>query len=385
MQNGGFYYNKSIRRYITLIQELFSRIAVKRGDKLIPVPVTYASKERFIAKLQSLEMNDDNRARVQTVLPRMSLQLSNLLYDGQRHTSQGNKINRRVDPSQTDRPKLNSQFNPAPYDMYFDLGIWTRHQDDMFQIIEQILPYFQPAFVCKIKELDENEVVIDNRSIPITIEAISPEEDLSGDPGELRRLEWTLTIKVKGWLYPPTINQFGEIRTIYLNFNDVESELVIIHAEREQVRSWGQVEYGIRKTVSNQSQFRYNGILSAQTQFQYSTREQIRQTSTFRYHTHEQVSQQVTFDYTMTGGVSQQAQFGYNVINNVSGQVSFDYSIRLPVNDAVSFDYSTSQTISNTTPFEYSTQAVVSSSITFDYGTQSEVASQTNFQYSITG
>lgn len=230
----GHFYNKSIRKYIVLLQSLFSNVYVARERGLQQVPITYASKERFIAKLfQDIDTNCDY-ARVETILPRMYIHLVNMQYDPSRKT---NVSNRQFQSSFSNgRPAINSQFNPVPYDFEFEMGIWTRHQDDMFQIIEQILPYFQPDFTCQIKELDENELVIDKRDIPIIIESIQMDEDVEGDPSDRRRIQWVLSLRMKGWLYPPTNKSFGIIKTIYLDFNEEPKELVVIHGERETVK-----------------------------------------------------------------------------------------------------------------------------------------------------
>ena len=35
---------------------------------------------------------------------------------------------------------------PVPYNLQFELSIMTKLNDDALQIVEQILPYFQPAY-----------------------------------------------------------------------------------------------------------------------------------------------------------------------------------------------------------------------------------------------
>lgn len=244
----GYFYNRSIRKYVILLTNLFSHIQVQRDRGNITVPISYASKERFIAKLNHMDMQNDI-ARVETILPRMSVYMTNMTYDPTRKTNVSNRKLQRNDTE--NRPALNTQFNAVPYNFDFEIGIYTRHQDDMFQIIEQILPYFQPAFVCKIKELDENELIIDERDIPITIETIQPEEDYEGDSGSRRRIEWTISVQLKGWIYPGTNNTFGEIRTIYLNFNDEKKETVEINTERDTVTSSLDIRYNYTKPVSN--------------------------------------------------------------------------------------------------------------------------------------
>ena len=118
-----------------------------------------------------------------------------------------------------------SQYNPTPIKMIFELGIFTRHQDDMFQIVEQIMPYFQPHFNTTMTELFENEITFE-RDIRITFQSISIDEQIDGDKQSRRRLEWSIMFEVNGWLYPPAFDLSGEIRTIYLDFHANSRELV---------------------------------------------------------------------------------------------------------------------------------------------------------------
>ena len=36
---------------------------------------------------------------------------------------------------------------PVPYNMQFELAIMCKLNDDALQIVEQILPYFQPQYI----------------------------------------------------------------------------------------------------------------------------------------------------------------------------------------------------------------------------------------------
>lgn len=259
----GHFYNKSIRKYVLLMTNLFSNIYVERDRGLMQVPITYASKERFVAKLLNMQM-DPNVPKIETILPRINFHLVNMTYDATRKTNSANR--RNVYAQNPSRPTLNSQFNAVPYDFEFELGVWTRHQDDMFQIIEQILPYFQPQFVCQIKELNENEIVIDHRDIPITLDSVQMSEDVEGEMSSKRRLEWILNFRLKGWLYPSTSQAFGEIRTIYLNFNDDEKELVVINAEREPVSSNLDINIDIRDTASKDMVIKWHGVITGDSE-----------------------------------------------------------------------------------------------------------------------
>lgn len=222
----GNFYNASIRSYIILLSELFSNIQVRRqreeGDVYRAVPISYVSKEFFIQKLNSAyntAAGDQQQiAKINNIVPRMSLQLNDIMYDDLYKTGiTNNKISSK---------RGKKQFAPVPYKFTFQLGIFTRYQDDMYQIIEQILPYFQPTFNCSIKELHKNDVTFD-RIIPISIVSIIMDEQLEGDRFSQRRIEWTITLELQGFLYPGVSSLEGEIKTIFLDFNSDERELDI--------------------------------------------------------------------------------------------------------------------------------------------------------------
>lgn len=219
-----YFYNSSIRRYVVMMGALFNHIGVAREhDGVVnvqKVPISYGSKERFVQKLHTINNSSDGDptlAKIETVLPRMNLSLVDMVYNPVFKTNITNREMMSTFNPETLRPKTTSQFNPVPYKMIYELGIYTRHEDDMLQIVEQILPYFQPNFSCKITELHTNEIKID-RDIQITIQSLSMDEDVEGDRFTRRRLEWSLIFEVDGYLYPPVKDINNEIKTVYVDF-----------------------------------------------------------------------------------------------------------------------------------------------------------------------
>lgn len=222
----GHWYNSSLRRYIVLLGDLFSHVQIARwredtGLKYIKVPITYASKEKFLSQLGKWTaiQSTENKAKIETVLPRMNLHLVDMQYNAMYKTSQLNRTKSYKTPS-----KITSQYNPTPIKMIFELGIYTRNQDDMYQIIEQIVPYFQPHFNTTITELYDKDTSF-NRDVRIVLQSFSQDEAVDGDNITRRRLEWSLMFEVNGWLYPPVAEIDGEIRTIYLDFFANSKEL----------------------------------------------------------------------------------------------------------------------------------------------------------------
>lgn len=229
----GHWYNSSLRRYIVLMGDLFSHVQVARrradtGTTLIKVPIVYASKEKFMQQLNKFTavQNTPNpnstpeeimamKAKIETILPRMNLSLVDMQYNPQFKGSISSRT--QIQNANKAGTKQVSQYSPTPVKMIFELGIYTRHQDDMYQIIEQIFPYFQPHFSTRIVENHTNDIKID-RSVNIVLQSTSIDETSDGDNISRRHLEWGLIFEVNGWLYPPIADIEGEIRTVYLDF-----------------------------------------------------------------------------------------------------------------------------------------------------------------------
>lgn len=212
----GYFHNSSIRRYTVLLGDLFSKIYITRvrGGKLEyqRVPITNSSKEKFMVDLKNKinKINSENNiAKVETILPRMNMNLVDIMYDPTKKTSIHNRTSNEY--------KQPSLYNPVPYKFIFELGIYARYRSDMYQIVEQILPYFQPHFTTQITELHGNDITID-RDINIAIQSVMPDESVDGAVGDRRHIEWTLMFEMTGYIYPPSIEITNQIRTIYLDF-----------------------------------------------------------------------------------------------------------------------------------------------------------------------
>lgn len=222
--------------------DLFSHVQIARqredtGVKYVKVPISYASKEHFMAQLgkfssiQTAVPDPNNcskeeyaaaKAKIETILPRMNLHLVDMMYNSQYKTSIQNRTLAQYQNGDPRKPI--SQFAPVPMKMIFELGIYTRFQDDMYQIIEQIMPYFQPHFNTTITEIYTNEIKFD-RDVRIVFQSLAMDEVIEGDNISKRRLEWSIMFEVNGWLYPPVSDLHGEIRTVYLDFFANSKEL----------------------------------------------------------------------------------------------------------------------------------------------------------------
>jgi len=195
-----YYYHEILRRTIISFGTLFNGIEIKHDDSdgdvssVIKVPLAYGPTQKFLARLQQ---SPDLNKPTQISLPRMSFEFVGLQYDG----------SRKVTTTQTFKSEtvgiataIRKTYMPVPYNMSFELSIFTKLNDDMLQIVEQILPYFQPSYNLSV---DLVSTIGEKRDIPVVIENITMEDDYEGDFTTRRSLIYTFRFTAKTYLFGP--------------------------------------------------------------------------------------------------------------------------------------------------------------------------------------
>ena len=104
---------------------------------------------------------------------------------------------------------------PVPYNIGFQLNILSKLNDDSLQILEQILPVFQPHFNLTI---DLVESIGEKRDIPIILESVSFQDDYEGSFDTRRALIHTLNFTAKTYLFGPIADSSdGLIRKVQVD------------------------------------------------------------------------------------------------------------------------------------------------------------------------
>ena len=142
---GTYFYNEIFRKTVVGFGTLFNNIELRRSNEVMKVPLAYGPKQKFLARL---DQNPDPTNRgVQITLPRISFEINGIDYDP----------SRKVSPTQTmkriktdDNSKADTRFMPVPYNLGFELAIISKNQEDGLQVLEQILPFFQPHYLSLI-------------------------------------------------------------------------------------------------------------------------------------------------------------------------------------------------------------------------------------------
>ena len=89
---------------------------------------------------------------------------------------------------------------PVPYNIGFELNILAKLNDDALQIVEQILPFFQPSFNLTV---DLVNAIGEKRDIPIILDSMNFQDDYEGDFSTRRALIYTLGFTAKTYLFGP--------------------------------------------------------------------------------------------------------------------------------------------------------------------------------------
>ena len=194
---GTYYYHEIIRKTIISFGTLFNQIHIRHKDgdnnniSDMRVPLAYGPVQKFLARL---EQQSDLNKPIQITLPRMSFEMVSIQYDASRKTTITQTF------KACDNGNVKKVFMPVPYNIGFELSILCKLNDDALQIVEQILPYFQPAFNISVDLVD---AIGEKRDIPLTLDSINFQDDYEGDFSTRRALIYTLQFTAKTYLFGP--------------------------------------------------------------------------------------------------------------------------------------------------------------------------------------
>ena len=209
---GTHFYNEGMRKLTIAFGQLFNNVIIQNTSstgaitKRIRVPLAYAPKEKFLVRLeQQADLQNDREVAV--TLPRLGFEITGLQYDSTRKLTKMQKTV-RVKSSEEGK-KLNFNYTPVPYNISFSLYSFTATAENGLQIVEQILPFFQPDYTVTIKVLPEMNLV---RDVPIVLNSVNYEDSYTGDFTTRRAVIYTLNFTAKTFIYGPMSNQ-GVIKT----------------------------------------------------------------------------------------------------------------------------------------------------------------------------
>ena len=182
--------------------QIFNNIQIKRKNssgsvvQTIRVPLAYAPKEKFLTRLDQQPSLEDREFAI--TLPRMGFEITGISYDGSRKLTRIQKY--KTVKTGIDGKVLNYNYTPVPYNISYNLYSFTATAEGGLQIIEQILPFFQPDYTVTVNAIPELGI---KRDVPIILNSVQYEDSYSGDFSQRRAVVYTLGFTAKTYLFGP--------------------------------------------------------------------------------------------------------------------------------------------------------------------------------------
>ena len=254
-----YFYHEILRRTVVSFGSLFNNISIKHSDNngnvtsVVKVPLAYGPTQKFLARL---EQSPNLNKPVQITLPRMSFELMGISYDSARKSTTTQTF---LTSSSTDKKQEKKAYLPVPYNLDFELSIMTKLNDDMLQIVEQILPYFQPAYTITVDLVNE---IGEKRDIPVVLNSITMTDDYEGDYSTRRALIYTLRFTAKTYLFGPISSVSSDvIKKVSVGFiagdrTNTPTREVVYSVERRATKNYtGTVTTNLSKNISDSDRF----------------------------------------------------------------------------------------------------------------------------------
>ena len=201
---GQYFYNEGLRRLTIAFGQIFNNIEVQNKSstgaitKRVKVPLAYAPKEKFLVRLEQQPDLDSREFAI--TLPRLGFEISGLAYDPTRkltRVQRYKKVHTRTDGT---GKILDYNYVPVPYNISYNLMCFTATAENGLQIVEQILPYFQPDYTVTINMVPDLNI---KRDVPIILNTVNYEDSYSGDFTNRRAVIYTLGFTAKTYLFGP--------------------------------------------------------------------------------------------------------------------------------------------------------------------------------------
>jgi len=212
---GNQFYHETMRKIVVSFGTLFNNIQIVRKNssgavvQSMKVPLAYGPQQKFLARLNS---DPALASKVAVTLPRLGFEMNGITYDPSRKLNRVQKF-RKVKKSADNADKLDTQFMPVPYNIEFTLYAMAKNSDDALQIVEQILPYFQPDYTLTVNDMADMGI---KRDIPIILNDVTYEDNYQGDFTERRAIIYTMTFTAKFYLYGP-VTSSSVIKTVQVD------------------------------------------------------------------------------------------------------------------------------------------------------------------------
>lgn len=188
-----YFYNEGFKKAVSIFGSRFNDLYIKHESSdgvtsnTVRVPIQYAPIQKYLARLKK---DADAGRNVQIQLPAMSFEILDIQKDANRALNRVNRLNQNG----------NAAYVPVPYDLFFQLNIYTINMEDSLKIIEQILPKFNPHMGIRAQLLNNITSTFD---IPLELTNVTLEDTYEGDFLTRRMVIWRLDFTLKYLFFGP--------------------------------------------------------------------------------------------------------------------------------------------------------------------------------------
>jgi len=214
-----YFYHEKIRKTKLIMQALFSNIYVvrKKADGSVinqqRVPVSYASKSKFIDRIENHgDLHEGGMVAMK--LPRIAVEMTGMNRRGQHMVPKTNTF-----LSRTAAGASKKFYATIPYLLTFQVIIASKTEDDMHQILEQILPYFAPAYTATIKPFSDYPDI--KEDLPIALMSVSQEDNYEGHLETRSSYYYYLDFEIHTDFYGP-ISDSKLIKKAIVDFTEID-------------------------------------------------------------------------------------------------------------------------------------------------------------------
>jgi hypothetical protein len=200
------YDNQSIRKLVIAFGSLFDEIYVSRKNdttgitEKVKVPITFSSKEKFLRRLESNSSITDN-VKTQINIPYLSFEVANIAYDFGRKRNKLTTTSEIITASDGSISESYKTFSETPISIVFNLYFYSRSLNELFQVLEQILPYFNPEFNIRINF----NKIFKNVNVPIAYRDFKIIDDYEGSLQSRRMMIGVMSFAASSYV-------FGEVK-----------------------------------------------------------------------------------------------------------------------------------------------------------------------------
>ncbi len=235
---GTYFNNETTKRYIAMFGLVFNKLEIKNPNgSLEKVPLAFGPRDKYIDRIKNADLEEGERIAIK--LPRLSYNLTNRQFDANRKLNKHEK--RRITVTSNTSTFM---YSPTPYSFTFELILYTKNLDDMLQVTDQILPFFEPNLKFTVKPLAASDC---DAVIGLNLDSVTSEDNYADGENTNRSVITTFTFTLVGDLYKP-INNGSIIKKTTVNL-DFDGTQIVMSCEINPFTATEDDVYTITKTI----------------------------------------------------------------------------------------------------------------------------------------